>query len=237
MLIRDYPLKRNGMLLPGNIWITVRERGKRVLQHCRHEHNIWVDLGREYLARVLSPNLGFTDHYAENPPTNPREFIQYMGVGIGGDSQVHPAAYVSPLSDDYPPANPAGPGDFGNKFSDEDLTITTLERPVKINPTSPIWLDNVVQPVTFLNNGKTVRFDHLFTMPVINSVGPYTVVPLSEVALFLSTADKDAGNVYDTGNIPTMVGAGRQTLMAYNTFSPIPKTVSFSLEVRWELRF
>jgi len=232
----DRPLiSKSGLLIPANISIVVRERGKRVPQHCRDDHNIWVDLGREYLPRVISPNTGFTDHYAESPSM--REFVQFMGVGIGGESQRHPAAYTIPLSTDYPPATGSSPGGWGNKQSDEDLTVTTLERPVEINPTSPIWMDNIVTPVTYLNSGRTVRYDHLFTETMINSVGPYTVVPLSEIGLFLGTQDKDAVNVYDVSNPPTMVGAGRQTLLAYNTFESIPKTISFSLEVRWELRF
>lgn len=122
-------------------------------------------------------------------------------------------------------------------YTDEELGITTLERPVKINPVPPTWLDNVVQPPTFLNADKTVRFDHLFDFPEINSVGPYTIVPLSEIGLFLSTADPEAFNVYDPLNMPSMIGPGRQLLVAYNTFASIPKTVAFSLEIRWELRF
>lgn len=236
MNLHDRPLvSKGGLLIPANISITVRERGKRVPQHCRDDHNLWVDLGREYLPRVISPNTGFTDHYAES--SGMREFVRFMGVGIGGESQRHPEAYISPLKDDYPPATGVAPGGWGNKQSDEDLTVTVLERPVKINPTTPIWLDNVVTPVTYLNSGRTVRYDHLFDETVINSVGPYTVVPLSEIGLFLCTKDKDAANVYDLSNPPSYVGAGRQTLLAYNTFEPIPKTVSFSLEVRWELRF
>ena len=233
MQLRDYPLKPEGLTIPGNVWVTVRERGKRVPQHCRHEHNIWVDLGREYLARVIAPNAGFTDHNVEPP----KEFLQFMGVGIGGDTQTHPAAYLGALATAYPPATGTAPGGDGNKFSDEDLTVTWLERPVKVNVASPIWLVNVVSPVTFLSGNKTLRLDHLFTEPVINGVGPYPIVPLSEAGLFLSTADKDAATVYDLGNPPSMVGAGRQSLVAYNTFEPIPKTVSFSLEIRWELRF
>jgi hypothetical protein len=223
------------MLIPGNVLITVRERGKIIRKHCRHEHNLWVDLGREYLARVIAPNDALDDH--NNEP--PREFIKYMGVGIGGDSQTNPDAYSSPLKDDYPPAYAGGvPGFAGNEFSDEDLTVQYLERPVKINDTSNIWMDYVITPVTFLNNSRTLRVDHLFTITDINNAGvpAYPVVPLSEVGLFLSTQDPDASNVYDSG-APNSVGAGRQNIVAYNTFDPIPKTISFSLEIQWELRF
>jgi hypothetical protein len=237
MKFRDYPLRPGGLTIPGNLWIDVRERGKLVKKHCRHEHNIWVDLGREYLARVVSPNTAADDHYAEPP----REFIKYMGVGIGGDSNTSPYAYTTPLSTDYPPADVSGlPGQAGNQFTDDDLTVQTLERPVRINLEADpnTWLEPVLSPPTFLNNSRTVRFDHLFEPPDINNgqIPAYTVVPLSEVGLFLSTEDPDAANVYDPG-APNQVGAGRQNLVAYNTFEAIPKTTSFSLEIRWELRF
>jgi hypothetical protein len=238
MKMRDYPLKPRGVLIPGNVEIIVRDNGKRVPKHCRHEHNIWVNLGREYLARVVAPNDLLTDHNVETGPSN-REFIKYMGVGIGGDSQTHPSAYISPLSTDYPPADVSGvPGHPGNQFSDEDLTVQYLERPVKINEVTNQWMEAVSTPVVFLNSSMTLRLDHLFTITDINTacVPNYTIVPLSEVGLFLSTQDPDALNVYDPG-APNQVGAGRQRLLAYNTFEAIPKTVSFSLEIRWELRF
>lgn len=239
MRLRDYPLRPRGILIPGNVEIIARDdRGKRVSKHCRHEHNIWVNLGREYLARVVAPNNALTDHNVETGPSS-REFIKYMGVGIGGDTQTHPSAYIAPLSTDYPPADISGaPGGPGNQFSDEDLTVAYLERPVKINETTYQWLEMVATPVVFLNSSKTLRLDHLFTVTDINTARTpnYTIVPLSEVGLFLQTQNPDASNVYDPG-APNYVGAGRQRLVAYNTFEAIPKTVSFSLEIRWELRF
>lgn len=238
MKLRDYPLSQRGMLIPGNVEIIVRERGKRVPRHCRLEHNIWVNLGREYLPRVIAPNDALTDHNVETGPSD-REFIKYMGVGIGGDSQSHASAYTSPLKDDYPPASPSGvPGQPGNQFSDEDLTTSCLERPVKVNASVNQWLVPVATPVTFLNNGKTLRLSRLFDLTDINTAATphYTIVPLSEVALFLAIEDPDAANVYDPG-APDYIGAGRQSVMAYNTYEAIPKTISFALEIRWELRF
>ncbi|MFW9801012.1 MAG: hypothetical protein ACFFFC_00045 [Candidatus Thorarchaeota archaeon] len=239
MKFRDYPLKKEGMLIPGNVEITVRERGKKVKEHCRHSHNIWVNLGREYLARVIAPNNTYTDHYIETGPSD-REFIRYMGLGCGGDSQWHYAAYTSPIKDDYPPG--IAQGSTGNMYSDDDLTVQTLERPIAISMSGGnlVWLGSVSTPVDFLDSGKTLRVKRLFTEPECNSdggIGPYTIVPLSEVALFLQTADPEASDVYDSGNPPTMIGTGRQQVMGYNTFETIPKTTSFSLEVRWELRF
>lgn len=239
MIFRDYPLKRNGMTIPANVEIIVRERGKRVLKHCRHSHNIWVDLGREYLPRVIAPNDAFTDHYIETGPSD-REFLRYMGLGCGGDSQWHYAAYASPLKDDYPPG--IAQGSTGNVYSDDDLTVSTLERPIAITKSGSdlVWLGSIATPVEFINNSKTLRVRRLFTEPECNTdggLGPYTIVPLSEIALFLQTALPITADVYDVGNPPTMIGSGRQTVMAYNTFESIPKTISFSLEVRWELRF
>lgn len=237
MKLRDYPLKPTGMLVPANVEIIARERGKRMPKHCRHSHNIWVDLGREFIARVIAPNDDLNDHWGESAGN--REYIQYMGVGIGGDSQWHSSAWASPLKDDYPPG--LGAGLVGNLQTDDSLAVTMLERPVALNITggSEVWLGNVKTPVTFLNDSKTLRLDRLFTETECNlegGLGPYTIVPLSEVALFLSKEDASASNVYDGSNPPTMVGAGRQTVVSYNTFEAIPKTVSFSLEVRWELR-
>jgi hypothetical protein len=237
MKLRDYPLRPRGLLIPGNVEIIVRERGKRVLKHCRHEHNIWVNLGREYLARVIAPNNALDDHWAEPP----REFIKWMGVGIGGASQTHPSAYIDPLKTDYPPADASGlPGQPGNQQTDDDLTVINLERPVRINLESDpnTWLEPVATPVVFLDSSKTLRLDHLFEQTDVNngSIPAYTIVPLAEVGLFLSIEDPDAANVYDSG-APNYVGAGRQKLVAYNTFEAIPKTVAFTLEIRWELRF
>jgi len=235
MILRDYPLKPDGLLIPSNLEIITRVRGKKVRNHCRKFHNIWVDLGREYLARVVAPNDTLDDHYNEPP----REFVMYYGVGIGGIHQTNPAAYQSPLSVDYPPAHASGlPGNPGNSFEDDDLTIAYLERPVKIHQSSYIWLDNVITPVTFLNNSRTVRLDHLFTVTDINNARTpaYDLVPISEVCLCLSTQDPDATNVYDSG-APNYVGAGRPQILAYKPFSPIPVTLNFSLEFRWELRF
>jgi hypothetical protein len=223
--------------IPANLTIITRENGKIVPKHCRDEHNVWVDLGRAYIARLMAPNTAFTDHYAEDPPSSPREFIQYMGFGIGGVAQTNALAYASPLKDDYPPAALTGvPGDWGNKQTTDDVTITQLERPVKINASTPIWLDSVQTPVTFLNDDKTLVLKYRIAEAGVNLVGPYSIVPISEAALFLCTQDKDAENVYDELNTPSMVGAGRQTIVAYHPFAPIPKSAAMGIEFIWQLR-
>jgi hypothetical protein len=186
------------------------------------------------LARVISPNAGLTDHNAEPP----REFVSFVGFGIGGFRQTNSYAYSSPLKDDYPPAALNGlPGSDGNMQEDTTLTVSQLERPVKINATSPIWLGPVATPVVFSNSNRTVKFTYVLSESAINAVGPYSVVPISEIALFLSTQDKDATNVYDLTNTPSMVGAGRPICVAYKAIVPVPKTAAFSNILEWELRF
>ncbi len=234
MILREYPLGGEGREIKNNLEIDVRERGKLVPGLCRREHNIWVDEGRQYLARVIAPNVGQDDHHSEPP----REFVSFMGLGIGGDVQTHGKAYQTPLSTDYPPAS-AGlvPGDVGNQQADTDQTVFQLERPVKIRVASPTWLQPVQTPVVFANSDRTLKLVCGFSLSDFNAVGPYTVVPLSEAGLMLSTADPDAADVYDGAVIPSKIGSGRQLLVAYNAFEPIPKTAAFELEFRWELRF
>jgi len=241
----DHPLKgAQGPDALANFTAIVRERGKIVPRHCRHNHNIWVTLGREYLARVIAPNTAKDDHYAETGPAN-REFIKYMGLGIGGTSQTHPSAYLTPLSVDYPPATGVAPGGAGNKYTDSDLTVKNLERPVALSwgVTNELWLGEVSTPVDF-PLATTLLLRRLFTAPEINQVlepglpHNYTVVPVAEAALFLSTQPDEAAKVtvYDVG-APDWIPVSRQDALAYNTFEPIPLTTAFELELRWELRF
>lgn len=240
----DYPLQdgRNPDAL-ANFTAIVRERGKIVPRYCRQNHNIWVTLGREYLARVIAPNTAKDNHYAETPPAN-KEFLLYMGLGIGGTSQTHPMAYQAPLSTDYPPATGAAPGGEGNLYTDSDLTVKNLERPVALSwgTSDEVWLGEVNTPVTF-PIATTLKLVRLFTTTDINQVlepgSPhnYTVVPVSEAGLFLSTqaAELARTSVYNASSpyIPT----SRQDCLAYNTFDPIPLTTAFEMELRWELRF
>lgn len=241
----DYPLRTRGVeVARANFTIIVRERGKIVPRHCRHNHNIWVTLGREYLARVIAPNDTVDDHYAETPPAS-REFLKFIALGIGGDAQTNPMAYQSPLKDDYPPATGTAPGGDGNKFTDSDLTVTTLERPVALSwgAAAEKWLGVVATPVTF-PIATTLKLTRLYTSPELNQVlepgSPhnYTIVPVSEAGLCLSTQPEEAAKttVYDAG-APAYIAASRQKVCAYNTFTPIPITTAFDVELRWELRF
>ena len=216
-----------------NVKITARERGKRVPQLCREGHNVWVNQGRQYLAEVIAPlNSSFDAHYNE-------AIVQYMGLGVGGDAQL--AATVSTYSGmdtDYPGQN---------IYSDEIVTTTCLERPVKVSGTAGVgssagvWLNEVAAPPAFTGSPVTkVEFETLFDASDLHLSGAYPSVPLAEVGLFLSSEEpsRTSEEVYDYITAPAYINAStRQKLIAYNTFETIAKTPSVALEIHWEISF
>lgn len=211
--------------------------GKLVRSLCREGHNIWVNQGRQYLAEVISPlNALFDTHYAEGSGIR---VVKYMAVGIGGDSQAIDVAGTYPTLDTHYPGQQI--------FSDSDITVPYLERPVKVSgtagvgPSAGVWLSTVTAPPTFSGSPITkVEFVTTFDTSDLHLSGAYPAVPLSEIGLLLSTEteNRDSDEVYDYGSPPDYINAsGRQKLIAYNTFSTITKTSSVSLEVHWEIQF
>lgn len=195
-----------------NLHLVARERGKVVAR--RDGHNIWVNLGREYLASLLA--------YSSFTPVTPErdDRIRYMGVGIGGTRQLALAvANAVPLVTAYPGSNAQ---------TDTDPTLTTLERPVRLSGSSDpypgqgadVWLGQVQAPATH-GTATEVTFKRLFTQVEI-SYNPFLTVPLSEVGLFTAAASV---NVYNN------------LLVAYDTFDTLSKTNAFELEVDWTVRF
>lgn len=213
-----------------NLRITARERGK-ILRRVEG-HNIWVDLGREYLAQLIG-YLSYT-----GPTGNPErdDRLRYIGLGIGGDRQVALAvANASPLGGGSPPNHYAGT----NVFDDTSPAQTVMERPVRVSwsgvtptaspydPVNDVWMGQVA-PVTHPVATST-RFTRLFTETEINGVSSYyPVVPLSEVALF-----PGAANIHSPSNASNPTN----TYVAYDTFDTISKTVGVTLEVDWTIEF
>ena len=197
-----------------NLELTARERGKIVAR--RVGHNIWLDLGREYLARLIA-------YQTLSPDTTWRDDrIKYMGLGIGGTRQL--ALSVA----NAPPLNVGYAGTNGQ--TDTDPTVTTLERPVRLTGGSSVypyvpgdtWLGQVQAPgLSMFPTANSVKFSRLFTTLEIN-YAPYVTVPLSEIMLFTAAADIHAYN--NSG-------------VAYDTFDTISKTNAFELEVAWTVRF
>lgn len=211
------------ILVKSNLRITIRERGKIVGR--RQGHNIWLNIGRGYLASLVcysSYSGGYSPFTgASGYPTPERDDrVEYMGVGIGGTSQTSlSVANSSPLVPPY-----AG----SNAQTDTDPTVTSLERPVRVSGGSSsypynvgdVWLAQVQNPVTHPTATQS-EFIRVFA-PTDVSYSPFVTVPLSEIALFTSAANP---NVYNNNPI------------AYDTFDTLTKTNAFSLEVDWTLRF
>ena len=216
-----------------NVFVTARERGKKVPSLCREGHNSWVDLGRQYLAEVMSPlNTSFNAHYNDSPV----RVIKYMGLGIGGDAQ------LIDIASTYPTLNSHYPGQ--NIFDDGLLSTQYLERPVKVTGTpgttgtTGVWMSSVSAPPAFGTN--KVTFTCLFETADLHLGGAYPSMPLSELSLVLSSqaASMLWEAVYDSTNPPSYINTStRQRLVAYNTFDTLAKTSSVSLEINWEIEF
>lgn len=193
-----------------NVELIFRRRGKIVAQV--EGHNIWTNLGREYLAdRVQDLSAAY---------------VMYMGLGIGGDEQ------TVDVSSSYPALDATYPGQ--NVFSDDDGTLSTLERPVAI--TVGVWMVPVVfsQPVATI-----AQQTHTFGVADVNLGGSYPAIPLSEAGLYLSTEIPGA-DPYMGGTAPGYIGGARllqQRVCAYHTFGSQTKTAATTVEVRWQLRF
>jgi len=204
-LVEDIPVKQN-------LTLKMRERGK--LMQIREGHNIWLDLGREYLAELIA----FASYSPDVPFRNDR--IRYMGLGIGGNTQIAPGrANAAPISPPYTGLNTQ---------TDDDRTVAVLERPVRVTGSASnypglagdAWLGQIgsADPLTVKNE---CTFRRVFT-ELDCSYGQFISVPLSEIGLFTSAADP---NNY------------QNTAVAYDTFDTLSKTAAFELEVIWTIRF
>lgn len=209
-----------------NLSLILRERGKKVIDY-RHVHNIWVNLGREYLPKLIAYQTLPASGVVSPVTAQEDRRVRYMGLGIGGIRQLNlAAANAAPYSTHYPGTN---------NQTDTDPTVTVLERPVRISspiPAAPVlppwdagdvWLGQVQAPAVH-NTPTSVTFDRIFAEAEI-SYGPFLSVPLSEVGLFLHSTNPNYINIYNN------------TVIAYDTFDTIQKTSAFSLEVLWTIRF
>lgn len=217
---RSKKVKQNILdAVKNNLIITIRnDRGKKV--GTREGHNIWLDTGRIWHAT----RMGYSDY---SPLTEENvNAIRYMGFGIGGTRQialgVANALPLGTVSGSYPGTN---------NQTDIDSTVETLERPVRItggtstypgNTGTDTWLVQVQAP-THPTPTRTT-FKAIITETDV-SYGPYLVVPLSEVMLFLHSSN------------PLWIHTAFNQGIAYDTFETISKTNKLQFEVDWTLVF
>lgn len=195
-----------------NVFLTVRERGKLVGR--REGHNIWLDTGREYLAKLLS-----LSSFDPDVPVR-SDHIKYMGLGIGGTRQLAlTKANTAPIAPPYSGTNVQ---------TDADPLVTAVERPVRISGSASNypglagdrWLGLVQAPPNFTIPNE-VTYSRIFTEQEV-SYASFDSVPLSEIGLFTSLADPENY---------------QNTAVAYDTFDTISKTAAIAIEVVWTLRF
>lgn len=203
-----------------NLEINLIERGKRRIWH-QNTHNIVVNTGRQFLAEVITAASFGPGSFVRTQDT----CVRYIGFGIGGTRQNLPAASAPPYSSAYP----AGYGGT-NLQTDTDVTVSKLERPVKVTTGPDLFMRELSTPGTFTAVERT-KFITIFSESDIN-IGAFTAVPLSEIGLYKSSADPSLPN----GGAGAYPGPAGHTI-AYDTFNTIQKTGVFSIEVLWEWRF
>lgn len=195
-----------------NLKLTAFARGKVVAK--REGHNIWLNLGREYLAQVIT----FASFGPDTPVRSDR--IKYMGLGIGGNRQLAlSTANSSPISPPYVGSNAQ---------TDSDADVTVLERPVRVSGSSAsypglagdAWIGTIQAPADF-SIPREVTYRRVFT-PLEVSYGDFLSVPVSEIGLFTSAADPENY---------------QNTMVAYDTFDTLSKTSATSIQVVWTIRF
>lgn len=219
--------------MKANVFITLRERGKIVAR--REGHNVFVDLGRQWLSNYISLLPG-------DVPADPRS-IRYMGVGIGGIEQTEQAMVTSPpISLAYPVGfDPHGTSGFEYKdYCPISPTITTLELPVRVfgsqNPYSvPTLIDEwlvdmapgwpyggIITHPTPYSTAYRIILDGSLGHVVY---GTFTEMPISEAGLYNNFSLNPTGFPY--GN----------TLFAYHNFPAVIMTTAHTLEIIWHVRF
>lgn len=210
------------ILVSHNLKITARERGKIVDR--RETHNIFLDLGREWLTQLIAYQSFSPDTYQND------DRVRYIGFGIGGTRQVAPTvADALPIGGSggaYEANSATGIG--GNTQSDTNRAVTRLERPVRVSggyapypgEGTDVWVGRIQAPVEHLS-ATSATFRRVFTGVEI-SYAPFISVPLSEAMLFTSSASP---NFYlNTG-------------IAYDTFDTLSKTSAIAIEVEWTFNF
>lgn len=212
------------IVIKQNLKLTARERGKIVER--REGHNIFVNVGREWLSKIVSydslPSVGV----APSHPASAAEYhrIRYIGFGIGGDAQTAPAALFTAA-----PFNAYPWDDHTFTQTDSDPTVYALESPVPITSTGSSfpndyqWVGQVVAPPEYPQPGH-VRYSRIFVEAEL-TFGGAPLMPVSEVALFTNAA---AYNLKPEGSGP---------VIAYDTFNTLNKTNAIAIEIEWTLKF
>lgn len=173
------------------------------------------------------------DLFDENILTGAR--VKYMGFGVGSARQADiPAVSNPPISTSYPPGfdpNATTGNEYDSRYPFQ-LPITTLERPVRKSgastayPGTPgdVWLFGPPALTSYREGASTMIFKATIDVSSLSDIvyPPFIFMPLSEVGLFLETADP--GVPFST------------EMVAYHSFVTLPLTLGL-VEVVWRVVF
>jgi len=210
--------------LETNITLTLRYPDGRVKE--QRSHNLWLDYGRAWLLKLMS--------YAAGGPGFPMEDNRICGMqlGIGGNEQN--ATIPTDVDTDYPGTNVQ---------DDETVTVTQLERPVRVDAT-PTWVKLIDHAYTAAHINIIpgagappyyVQYKCSFG-PTDITYAPYYVVPLSEIGLFEYSRCQAPYLNAAYGTIYPAPGTNRPEPVSYDTFPSLSKTFGVTLDAVWEIR-
>ncbi len=207
-----------------NVTVLKKTRDGEVVDR-RDSHNVFIDTGRKWLRQLVGvysysgiAHGGDINMTGDDGPDGDSVAVggktyrpRYIGLGVGGVLQS---------------ITPPGKG-----AQIEEGPIVTLESPVLVY--DDVWLQQVlpqddISDEEIYPTDYSIRFRAVYDLTEVSFANQVmdlgTDVPISEIGLFTSEADR---------GIPPD-GDG---LIAYNIFKPISKSPNFVLEIAWELRF
>lgn len=207
--------------LRGNVRVRTLHKGRVVDQY--RGHNIFLNVGRDWLIQQISfgaypPVVG-----APPPAAALDRRIAFMAVGCGGVGQTNPADQAWVVAN----VNP------GATFlqDDTDVTKTGLEVPAfwaAGKYAKPIISVDYSLPVS--GYSVWVRYTALWTVGEINSEYGGAPVPITEAAMYPHLLD-------GLGNVKEFIEADVQSAASsYETFRPVWKETDFELEIQWTYR-
>jgi hypothetical protein len=224
------PMRRNRRLSPRetipimyNVRVRTLHKGRVVEQH--KGHNIFLNVGRDWLIQAISC-ASYPVTVGSPPPAAASDRrIAFMGVGVGGREQSDPANQAWVI------AHVDGAATFLQ--DDTDATATGLEVPVLWaaatygKPIQSVAYSAPVGPAP----GYTVwvKYTALWGVGEINDQYGGDDVPITEAAMYpylLTGADVKEFLLADMKTVSS----------SYENFRPVTKQSAFELEIQWTYR-
>jgi len=204
-----------------NVRLRTRDPKGRIVEEYKG-HNIYLNVGREWLLQHMTYQTYPAVVGNPPPPTNHERRIAFMGLGVGGREQ-----------SDQPGALAIEPTATFT-FDDTDVTITGLETPVLWAPAKYAKEIILAEPSAPVGPppGFSVwmRYTAIWEAGDINNAYGGLPVPISEAAIYPLLLDGG-------GLVQEMLQADMTTrAAAYECFRAVTKPTDFQLEAQWTFR-